>query len=974
MNHKDSNTLIVHILEAARVPLERPEDAQTTMESLLGLSGLDCNTLEDFLPLSDDVMRATTEWLESAWREDSSGGSSGPQVTRIDTMANITLESLYGSVRATKWICLWNEFNLGDDSQKLFSRLLQSPLGDNLILSFYSYLEGLSFMLHQIHALTKGLRPSDPHSMVLSERLKRIDAAQSLSIKLEAEWEEHMQRITQITGELYVHATTSQRRATRRLLGQFWTSFSQKVGNGSGRAYENTQAIAISPTLKLLRRILLGSSSNHDSLLPLLIDLHKPDAIILWRDQTPVLDLYHEPLCQCLALLVQKNSGLISEILSTIPITGNSAKQVLILHEISHLMELLTKEEEYPDVASLTIFTKTLAESMASENSHIAEQALQFFRNKTFRYLVLERNAAVCFPIILSAILRNDPSWNPTVRKMTLFVLKEMESQNQLLFVEACNQSNLSGSTHSDFSLKAGMKGWKPSESSRPPPATATGVAPWARSSKSLPMGSNIGKSAAPWARTVNSSSAILVSRKTKGYDLAKVFMKKLQDSTETTETGESSWSKEQMADATKLLPNLKFHDLVFGHELGQGAFGVVKYARKIVQPEPRSKWPEYAVKIVSTQKIHDFGYEQPIQREIAILQLMTHPGIARLVSSFQFSEGVYLVLEYASGGDLHSVLKRQGSLNEDSTRFVMGEVIAAITSVHEKGFVYGDLKPENVVITESGHVKITDFGAARPVTEASKLMIRETSRNLLNGLRDGGWKKPEVLSDVSEKVADEMSDSDCESFSDDRIEGTTAYLPPEVLSGEKPRLEADTWACGCVTYQCLTGRPPLLDKDDERTKQRIVHFHDSGAEKEDGLGLFVNHHDGSMSKVSQEFIQLALTRPVNKRPLLSSLVIHPFFEGKNLQELYKGVPTTLDVGSCAPTLHAQWSRRQMSSIWAPQPRTYDLSKPSSSSGFWVDGNEAPIHEENEKDALFVSSRQPTPSNSKKRAIRLPPM
>ncbi|CAN0551543.1 unnamed protein product, partial [Ectocarpus sp. 8 AP-2014] len=95
-------------------------------------------------------------------------------------------------------------------------------------------------------------------------------------------------------------------------------------------------------------------------------------------------------------------------------------------------------------------------------------------------------------------------------------------------------------------------------------------------------------------------------------------------------------------------------------------------------------------------------------------------PGIARLVSAFRWRDGAYLVLEYASRGDLHSHIKEHGSLSEASTRFVVGEVVAALCSIHDNGFVFGDLKPENILITESGHIKVADFGACRPVSEAA--------------------------------------------------------------------------------------------------------------------------------------------------------------------------------------------------------------------------------------------------------------
>jgi len=170
-------------------------------------------------------------------------------------------------------------------------------------------------------------------------------------------------------------------------------------------------------------------------------------------------------------------------------------------------------------------------------------------------------------------------------------------------------------------------------------------------------------------------------------------------------EEGISLWSKTQMAESPTLLPTLKFHDLVFGHDLGEGSFGSVRYARLIDRTTTRSHWPEYAVKVISTEKIKAMGYEASIQRELAILRVLSHPCIARVISSFRFHEGVYLVLEYASGGDLHTLLKTNGSLDHDSTRFVIGEVTSALASIHEIGLGYFDLKPGKTQCNQSTHI-----------------------------------------------------------------------------------------------------------------------------------------------------------------------------------------------------------------------------------------------------------------------------
>ena len=97
--------------------------------------------------------------------------------------------------------------------------------------------------------------------------------------------------------------------------------------------------------------------------------------------------------------------------------------------------------------------------------------------------------------------------------------------------------------------------------------------------------------------------------------------------------------------------------------------------------------------------------------KEIVLLGMLYHPSIARLISSFRYNSSIYVVLEFASQGDLHSHVLSQGRLSEESAALVLGEVVAALLSIHDLGLAFNDLKPENVLITKEGHIKLTDFG-----------------------------------------------------------------------------------------------------------------------------------------------------------------------------------------------------------------------------------------------------------------------
>ncbi len=386
--------------------------------------------------------------------------------------------------------------------------------------------------------------------------------------------------------------------------------------------------------------------------------------------------------------------------------------------------------------------------------------------------------------------------------------------------------------------------------------------------------------------------------------------------------------------------------------ELGTGAFSTVKYARQIMRDRTRSHWPEFAVKIVSTQKIEALGYEQSINREIAILRTISHPGISRLISSFRFLDGAYLVLEYASGGDLHTLLRKNGSLDHESTKFVIGSVAAALWSIHERGFVFVDIKPENILITESGHIKLTDFGGCRPVTQEAQQLVKDSSKNLLQELRDGDWKQ--VTPKETEKYENSEGVNTNIDGEDIRIEGTTAYLPPEVVIGGLPTYAADIWALGCVLFQCLSGRPPILEDTDDKTAQKIVTFHLGNGSS----NVFAGSDETAFNDSAKSLIHQMLHREVPARPDIFEVSQSAFFDGIDIFDLHKKPAHPLDVGSIAPVSDAKWARRQFSSIWAPQPHVYNIGGTSTTTATKRNSRDSAILEGEERDETFATTQK----------------
>lgn len=203
------------------------------------------------------------------------------------------------------------------------------------------------------------------------------------------------------------------------------------------------------------------------------------------------------------------------------------------------------------------------------------------------------------------------------------------------------------------------------------------------------------------------------------------------------------------------------------------------------------------------------------------------------------------------------------------------------------------------MVITESGHVKLTDFGAARPLTPEAAALLR-ASRNAVRRLRDGDWRRggpggqqPQAPpAPQAEEVAmeEDREEDGEEEEEDERIEGTFAYLPPEVLrDGRAPDALADSWALGCLLYQCLVGRPPVFSErgDAGEVMARVVRFAAGGVDAE----LFAAPGAAGLSEEAKDLIRGLLAADRDKRYTLEAAARHAFFaaHGTDVYALHRG-------------------------------------------------------------------------------------
>ncbi|CAN4086591.1 unnamed protein product [Withania somnifera] len=196
---------------------------------------------------------------------------------------------------------------------------------------------------------------------------------------------------------------------------------------------------------------------------------------------------------------------------------------------------------------------------------------------------------------------------------------------------------------------------------------------------------------------------------------------------------------------------------------ISRGAFGRVFLAKK------RTTGDFFAIKVLKKADMIRKNAVESILAERDILISVRNPFVVRFFYSFTCRENLYLVMEYLNGGDLYSLLRNLGCLDEDVARVYIAEVVLALEYLHSLRVVHRDLKPDNLLIAHDGHIKLTDFGL-------SKVGLITDD---LSGLAVSGTSMME--DDESQLLAPEHQQERREKRS---AVGTPDYLAPEILLG----------------------------------------------------------------------------------------------------------------------------------------------------------------------------------------------
>ncbi|KAF2315753.1 hypothetical protein GH714_040290 [Hevea brasiliensis] len=223
---------------------------------------------------------------------------------------------------------------------------------------------------------------------------------------------------------------------------------------------------------------------------------------------------------------------------------------------------------------------------------------------------------------------------------------------------------------------------------------------------------------------------------------------------------------------------------------ISRGAFGRVFLARK------RATGDFFAIKVLKKADMIRKNAVESILAERNILISVCNPFVVRFFYSFTCRENLYLVMEYLNGGDLYSLLRNLGCLDEDMARMYIAEVVLALEYLHSLNVIHRDLKPDNLLIGQDGHIKLTDFGLSKVG------LINST-----DDLSGASFNSSAFLDDHETKS---QNSSKREQRQKHSVVGTPDYLAPEILLGMGHGATADWWSVGVILFELLVGIPPF--------------------------------------------------------------------------------------------------------------------------------------------------------------------
>eukprot|EP00904_Undaria_pinnatifida_P006548 jgi/Undpi1/3022/HiC_scaffold_14.g06399.m1 len=268
-------------------------------------------------------------------------------------------------------------------------------------------------------------------------------------------------------------------------------------------------------------------------------------------------------------------------------------------------------------------------------------------------------------------------------------------------------------------------------------------------------------------------------------------------------------------------------HDLEVMETLGTGTFGRVRLVRHL------DNGNYYALKISKKASIIRMKQVEHVKNEVSLLSMIAHPAIVNMFGFFLDDTKLYLVMEYVEGGELFSHLRSCVRFPDHQGKLYTAEIVLAFSYLHSLNVVYRDLKPENLLITREGRIKVTDFGFAKVV-------------------EDRTWT----------------------------LCGTPEYLAPEIIQSKGHGRSVDWWALGVLIHEMLAGYPPFYDENPIGIYQKIL------AGKLD----IPRHVDAKARDMIKRFLTIDRTNRLGcMKGGSRSVKEHKWFNGMDWEAVYKG-------------------------------------------------------------------------------------